>query len=708
MNVRPLPRATLLALRAVCVLATVALLGLLASSAWQGHLAVEGVKAGARADADRAAHEIDLRMRTVAGLSADLAGALSSGGLAPDDVDARLQAAIKEHPEIFAVAVAFAPHALGPDVRLRSVSYIAKNGRHERVALEKIYDYSLAEHDWFSGTLEKGSRWLEPFFGKASNARLAAHCVPFSLPRPGAGVVERAGVVCASQSLDDLRGVVTSLDVGKTGYGFVVSPQGKILVHPRRDLAQRGSSVTDLGPPGDAHFARVGTMAASGQSGEIQGRNHTLGQRFWIFHRTIPSTGWTLGVVLFHREVWWVADSLRHQRIAAAICAVLAASAGALLILLRPGCTWRRRWGTVLAVSTVALAATSYLWVLERRRVPSHDRTPLLDRSAVAQMLERRAARPDLASQEPPTKIPTGALVQSIAFADPRTVVMSGWIWQRYPVDSPLRRGIVLPDWVPEQDVLTEAYRRREGDVEVVGWFFKATLREPFDSRKFPIDARSVRLRIRPADLDARAVLVPDLDGYRYVNPTALPGLAAGLSAPGWKTERSYFSYADRDDGVDFGLHASPSVMDEAPELSFDIELQRNLLDALIGHIVPLLVAAIMLFGMLKIGTRDPQKAPAFGFNTSTVVGTAAALFFVVLLSHLQMRAQLAAYQIVYLEWFYFVTYFLVLAVSVDAYVVASKAGRPFDEERDNVVPALLYWPLLCDSLFAVTAQALY
>jgi hypothetical protein len=60
-----------------------------------------------------------------------------------------------------------------------------------------------------------------------------------------------------------------------------------------------------------------------------------------------------------------------------------------------------------------------------------------------------------------------------------------------------------------------------------------------------------------------------------------------------------------------------------------------------------------------------------------------------------------------YLEYFYFVMYFAVLAVAANSYAIAHKPPRWLAYE-DNLVPRLLFWPAIVGVLFLVTMIFFY
>lgn len=80
---------------------------------------------------------------------------------------------------------------------------------------------------------------------------------------------------------------------------------------------------------------------------------------------------------------------------------------------------------------------------------------------------------------------------------------------------------------------------------------------------------------------------------------------------------------------------------------------------------------------MIVSGERD--EAGKFGFNTSSVITTCSALFFVVLLAHIQVRRMFAGSGLVYLEYFYLIMYVIILLTSLNAYIFSIGESRYFN-----------------------------
>ena len=130
--------------------------------------------------------------------------------------------------------------------------------------------------------------------------------------------------------------------------------------------------------------------------------------------------------------------------------------------------------------------------------------------------------------------------------------------------------------------------------------------------------------------------------------------------------------------------------------------MTRTFTDVFIINLVPLIVVAVLLYSVLVTTTADPNQSERFGFSAASAIGTASALFFVVMLAHIALREQFAGSGLVYLEKFYLTIYGAILLVSVDVYLF-SKENLPgwlhFIKDNDNAVVKVAYWPVILGTL---------
>jgi len=305
--------------------------------------------------------------------------------------------------------------------------------------------------------------------------------------------------------------------------------------------------------------------------------------------------------------------------------------------------------------------------------------------------------------------IPTGVFVQSFEFLSANNVEVAGYIWQKYDATIPddIARDVILPESVSGAYAAEENYRVVQNGTELIGWYFVATIRQSFDYRRFPFDRQDVRLRLWHPNAELGVVLVPDFAAYPTLAPATMPGLERQFVYGGWDPTFAGFSLAVNAYDTTFG-YASGFEQGEFAELYFNIGVKRDFLGPLIDHIVFTLAISLLLFGILLLTTSDESLSSRFGLNATGVLTATGGLLFAVILKHNQIRSAVVSQQIVYLEMLPFVLYGLIVLVAVNAIALAWPRDVKFFAYKDNILPVLLYWPLLLGAVLLVTLAFFY
>ena len=117
------------------------------------------------------------------------------------------------------------------------------------------------------------------------------------------------------------------------------------------------------------------------------------------------------------------------------------------------------------------------------------------------------------------------------------------------------------------------------------------------------------------------------------------------------------------------------------------------------------LIVALLLFSQVMMGTSEEKRANKLGFNTTGVIATCSALFFLVMLAHIQVRSLFAGAGLVYIEYFYLIMYIVILFTALNAYIFSlGKLPRlNLIYYRDNFIAKLAFWPVVLWMMALVT-----
>ncbi len=360
-------------------------------------------------------------------------------------------------------------------------------------------------------------------------------------------------------------------------------------------------------------------------------------------------------------------------------------------------------WRLSVALSAAFALLIGYQWHLVNSRYKPNPNQVVSKNDVEARL---QAALGPVSAGQRPVEIPTGVFIQSLKFVNSSEVSVSGYVWQKYSLsrDKTIKRGVIFPD-AADAGSLRPAYRDVSGDHESLGWHFETTLRQNFKNDNYPLDHKTVSLRLWPADFKADIVLTPALADYVSTGYTDTFGINPKIVLDGWSIRESFFEYRPARYDSNFGLGYPPGG-DEYPELVYGVVLKRNFMNAFMVHLVPLTVVFMLLFASLIMITSDEALKDAFGFSAGRVLGTCGAFFFVVLLAQIQIRQAFPGSPIVYLEYFYLIAYVVILAIALDAYFFAARETTFLGglvHYRDNLIPKLMFWPFITGSCALIT-----
>src|SRR5919107_140916 len=368
----------------------------------------------------------------------------------------------------------------------------------------------------------------------------------------------------------------------------------------------------------------------------------------------------------------------------------------------------RWAWSVSALISLGCLIAVGIMWV--RAYTASPDPAPadtvVSTQEEVKRYLAALMPAPEPGS-EPPVFIPTGLYIESIQFKGPYSVQLSGYVWQRYANDLPkglVPKGDVAGFVMPEAQYARffKVYQAQQGNEELIGWSFFATLREQFDYKEYPLDRQQIWIELWHKDFERNVYLAPDLGGYTSINPAALPALDKDLVLEDWDFQESYFSYHAARYDSDFGIQGYVQGQ-RAPELRYIISVKRHLLSALISRMIVPLVILIQLFVIVVvIGTKE-KRLEQFGVRPGAVIFTCAAFFFAILVAHNSLRGDLSAHGLVYLESLYILTYFVILAVAINSVLLVALPNLKLFRKYDNLWAEVFYWPTILLAMVVIT-----
>ena len=616
-----------------------------------------------------------------------------------------LREAVLSDDSCYGGAIAFDPNRFDAKRRLYAPYFARKNGGFEFQRIEESYDYTDPSQEWYGKALAEGPRWSEPYFdASVGDVLMTTYSAVFH--EEGAP----KGVVTIDVSMDVIRKIVRSLDLGGIGYALLLSDQGHFLYHPNEDLVLSGANVLDVTErSGDAELHELATKILEGGSGIDDHTGPLTGLDTWFVYEPVTTTGWSLVGAYVKKDAPIDTAVLRRWqiRIGASLVVFMATT---LALMLNVLAGYRRRlWAYSILVSLLLVAGIGFTWRAALRYDSDENVAGRIVTDSAGLMSFEQTITDQSRERltEPPVFVPTGVLIESLRFDGGTDIDVRGYIWQRYEpeIHSQVVRGISLAG-VAEQRI-GEPQVERLGEKEIVRWPFEVAQRVRFENSKYPLMRERFALRVVPRDIASNVLLVPDLEAYPILSPTTLPGLDENVFLPGWEITRTFFELRERVPVTNFGLGNS-STSETFPSLYFNIEVRKEFSDTFVSNLVPLIIVGLVIFLVLLISEREEERILLMragpGFNLS-IAGT---LLFVAVFSHIGARQKIAAQEIIYLEYFYIVMYFALLWVAVNSILYVRWPESKFIQYEENLLPKVLFWPVTLGALWVATLLTFY
>ncbi|MDQ7784189.1 MAG: SpoIIE family protein phosphatase [Desulfomonilaceae bacterium] len=214
-----------------------------------------------------------------------------------------LRTLVERNKHIFGSGACFEPYAFETDSRAFCPYFHKRDESVEYVQLGND-NYNYFDKEFYREPKKlKRPYWSEPYYDEGGgDVMMTTYSYPLFAKSRDGSPGKFSGVLTADVSVQWLTRHLASFSVFNTGYCFLVSGRGTFLVHPKGSiddtsiftLAQRMGKprIEDVGRrmlDEASGFADIGTLLSDRES-------------FLAFAR-IPSTGWSLGIVVPRDEI---------------------------------------------------------------------------------------------------------------------------------------------------------------------------------------------------------------------------------------------------------------------------------------------------------------------------------------------------------------------------------------------------------------------
>ena len=223
---------------------------------------------------------------------------IESGNLSAEQIENILKSAVESNQEIFGATISFEQDYVSNANRYSTI-YVSKNKdkiRIERVGKDNDDDHMM---DWYLIPKELGKPlWSEPYFDEGGgNIVMSTYSVP--LYQTINGKKKFIGILAADLSLDWLQKIVSAIKVYKTGYAFMISRNGSLVTHPKKELIMNTTIFSIAEEAHSPELRKIGRsmMIAGSSFAEVEYQNITTGKLSWISYAPVKINGWSVGIV---------------------------------------------------------------------------------------------------------------------------------------------------------------------------------------------------------------------------------------------------------------------------------------------------------------------------------------------------------------------------------------------------------------------------
>ncbi|RMB63364.1 hypothetical protein EAX61_02940 [Dokdonia sinensis] len=611
--------------------------------------------------------------------------------------------------QILGVTVAYQPYGFDENTALYAPYFDKK--QKEIIPLQNIYNYTdgqLETSSWYTNVLKNGKGWVEPYYGQGAQAFISDYGIPFyytSGPKKG----QIRGVVSMTISLDGFTELIHALSLGKTGYGFVASSKGTILAHPvgsyvGKKTIQELSAETEIPALQKAY---VGLM--QGKTGNVDYIDAIKQQETIFFYDHVLAADWRIGVLFFKNDLLGGENEVRQKYIIIALVVSLLLFFLMAAFFNRDYLSEKEIWQLGFFAGFVLLANIVLIGYLQHTAVHTEkdlsESPPIADVTTLNSIINEQALLAEKSQQSPRTIIPTGVYVDRLYFEDSYNVSISGKVWQKYPtaiIDS-VTTGFAFPQTAPfaEAQLIEEIGRQLYDDYTLITYSFRNTFRLNFEYGDYPFDRRNIHLYFQPLSFKDRLMFVPDLESYTYTNPSQKSGVSKKIKLSGSNILETYFNYNYYAYDANFGAPVKGKSA-EVPELYFNIKLKRVLITAFVTYLIPIFVVLIMMYMLLYTIKKNKKKEV-----DGNIVSAMTAFFFVLIFSHIDLRKNIDTAELIYMEYFYFVTYVMIL-ISTYNLIAYSRGPHKIFSYKNNLIVKATFWPIFLVMILIITLLMFY
>ena len=222
-----------------------------------------------------------------------------------------LNAMVDSNPEIYGATIAFEPFMFDKNLKYFA-PYVYKSSGNLKSTSLGTDTYNYHNSPWYTKPKSLGySVWSEPYFDEGGgNVIMSTFSVPIFKVINGERKI--IGIITSDISLEWLDRIVSTIKVLESGYGFLISKEGRIITHPLTAKIMH-ETIFDLARTMKSpELEKIAYKMIQGRSGiaKISYSEITNGKISWVCYSPVQHSGWSLAVIYPEDELTSALDML--------------------------------------------------------------------------------------------------------------------------------------------------------------------------------------------------------------------------------------------------------------------------------------------------------------------------------------------------------------------------------------------------------------
>lgn len=611
--------------------------------------------------------DFEIFLKEIEDVADEFVDNISNGIIDKDNFVFKLDQTLKFDHNISSIGAIFTPYSFDENLRLYSPYFVKIGTKTRQYSFDSFYDYTTQSVPWYDESIESDETWTLPFYDEISNEDYVYFTKTFKMPSTDGK--ESTGLIFIGISVEDIKEKISSLNLDYPGHPYLITYDGLYIIQPADKRIKNPERLKDI---------------KVGESGYVKIKDKTTNDTIYQFYTPLKFSEWIIVFEIVESEIIENFSSYRKKVINIIIALTVLLTALAFYFIkpiTRNYEPVHLFWFFSIPLFALYILGSVYICYLglDYEDKSEKEQNALLNES-ILEDFKLDYIRESLNNkEEPPIFIPTGVFIESIDFSSTGTATIKGIIWQKYykVIHDGVSRNVSISN--ANDQTLNKFFEKSFDNYTLIEWVFNININSNFDYKKYPFNNENMWLLLKHQEFDKNIVLVPDLDSYKFSSSRYLPGLDKNITIRNWKIKNSFFSYTFDSYNTNFGIKDFIG-QSNFPEIYFNIIMGPNILNVFISNFLPVAIALFLMFAIFKTAT------------SHYVVRPYATLFLALIFLQISLRNNLGANEIVYIEYYYFLTYFIMVGVSLNT-VLLQNSNLGIIKYENNLIPKLFFWP---------------